>query len=91
MYTVSSWNIFRVNCIQPENGRVKVRTVESLLKRLPGISPDDYTTIAASIRTLLKGTKKLKKVIHLSKEEQHMEVADEVPNAEPMANEQVMA
>jgi hypothetical protein len=76
------WNIFRTENIQPEKGRVRLRNIEVLLKRFPGIQENDFNTISKTIRSLLTTVKNYDP--NITKEEKAEIRKEKVPNAEPM-------
>ena len=77
------WQLYRNAYRQADkkNPPVRIRTIEALLKKFPGVSPDDYAMLAAQVRAVLLGAKKLKTMDSVSPEEM---VKAPVPNSEPM-------
>lgn len=77
------WKMFRKENIQPENGRVRIRTIESLIKKFPGISTKDYDGLAKAIREVLLCSKNHKDTV------EEKEKVFTLPNAEPLASTKV--
>jgi len=80
------WQIYRNAYRQADkkNPPVRIRTIEALLKRFPGIHQDDYTALAAQVRAVLAGAKRLRNLDYDTEQPAIAKVSEEIPNTEPM-------
>jgi hypothetical protein len=64
---INLWRLFQKNTVQPENGRVRLKSVIAQLYKLPGLTVKDFGTIAESLRRAT--TRSKSKLRKLSEEE----------------------
>tara|TARA_R110000851_G_scaffold315229_5_gene477593 strand:- start:469 stop:1011 length:543 start_codon:yes stop_codon:yes gene_type:complete len=75
------WNDFRSVFTQPESGRIRLRNIEGLLKKIPGVTTNNYEEMSNAIRGILRGAKLLQTLDCATTSER---VQQMVPNAEPL-------
>ena len=64
---INLWRLFQKNTVQPENGRVRLKSVIAQLYKLPGLTVKDFGTITESLRRAT--TRSKSKLRKLSEEE----------------------